>query len=215
MSFLSSLGSLFNPSNQSGGSSGNSGNNQYSWSNWSPQQMTLLQQLLGNATQSLTNPQKAPQQGPGGYNSIFNQAIQGTQSFLPGGGGFAPIQADVTRNFNQQVLPGILERFGANNKGSSALNQAISSGSNDLNSSLASLQAQYGLGAANQLGNLAQQGQQIPGFSFGPQGPQQKPKSPTWKDRLFGGLAGAGSGFLSGGGPLGALLGGLGGALRQ
>jgi hypothetical protein len=138
----------------------------------SPQQMTLLNQLLG---QSANNSQ---------------QAAQGFQQFLPGGGGGQSIINDAMRQYQQTTLPQITNLFGSGAKGSSALNQALGASASNLNSGLASQLAQMQLSAAGGLGSLAQgQGQLglgTPAFQY------QQRQPPIWQ-QLLGPLIGGGS----------------------
>lgn len=61
---------------------------------------------------------------------------------------FAPIGAEAQRNFAQQTIPGLAERFGGMGSGgslnSSAFGQALGGAGADLQSQLAALQSQYG-----------------------------------------------------------------------
>lgn len=148
-------------------------------------QQTLLDQLLA---QALPN---------------YQQAAQGFQQFLPGGTGGQAISSNAQRMFQQQTIPSILNSFGAGNKGSSSLNQALAAGASDLNSNIAAQLAQMQLGAAGGLGNLAT-GQAnyglTPQFAYMP-----KAQSP-FQNAILGGLSGAGAGAQFG--PYGAGLGG-------
>lgn len=146
-----------------------------------PQQMTALNQILGQA-------------GP-----FLQQAAQGFSQFLPGGGGGEAIKAQAMRDFEQRTIPSILNAFGSGSKGSSALNQALASSAADLNTNLASQLSQMQLGAAQGLGSLGLGGQQLglgtPGFAY----MQRQP--PLWQQLLQSGLGAAGSvgrGFLGG-----------------
>jgi len=154
---------------------------------------SVLEQLLklaGNQFQSA---------GDITQNPAYQQALSATQSFLPNAQGqtpgFAPIQAEAQRNFQQQTIPSILGAFGQGNKGSSALNQALAGAGQNLNSSLGSLLAQMQLQAANQSGNLAQipynQGLQSAnlGLNTSPFAYLQK-ANPFWQDLLLSGISG-------------------------
>lgn len=145
----------------------------------SPEQLTLLQQLLSQAGNSLS------------------QASQGYQSFLPGGQGGQAITNQANQNFQQNTLPSILNSFGSGAKSSSALNQALAAGASNLNSNIAAQLAQMQLGAAQGLGNLGTQqaslGAQTPQFAY----LQKQP--PFWQQALLGGISGGsqlGSAFL-------------------
>jgi len=140
-----------------------------------------LEALLQNALQSLQ------QQGGLENNPLYKQAVEGTQSLLPGGNGFAPIQQEAQRQFQQQTVPDILNAFGQGSKGGSALNQALGNAGQNLNSSLGSMLAQLRLQASSQAGNLAaapaqqslQQAQT--GLNVAPFAYQQR-ATPFWQD---------------------------------
>lgn len=128
------------------------------------------------------------------------QAAQGYQQFLPGGGGGQPIIDDAMRNYQQRTIPSILNAFGSNSKGSSALNQALAASGADLNSSLGSQLAQMQLGASQGLGNLGsglgQVGLGTPAFAY-----MQK-QQPFWQSAILASLAGgsqAGKSAMMGG----------------
>ena len=118
------------------------------------------------------------------------QAAQGYQQFLPGGGGGQPIIEEAQKRFQQETIPQILNAFGANNKGSSALNQALAAGGANLNSNLASQLSQMQLGAAQGLGGLSQSQGQLgattPTFAY----LQRQP--PLWQQLLLGGVEAGG-----------------------
>lgn len=123
-------------------------------------------------------------------NPLYKQAVSATQGFLPGGQGFAPIQAEAQKNFQQQTIPSILNAFGSGAKSSSALNQALSGAGQNLNTSLAAQLAQMQLGAAGQAAGLAQlpfqqglSGAQL-GLGTSPFAYQQK-ATPFWQDALL------------------------------
>lgn len=112
-------------------------------SNFQPGQQGTLDSVNQFAQQNLSG--QGLSQDP-----LYQQAIQAIQGFLPGGQGFAPIQAEAQRNFKEQTIPSIMNAFGTGNKGSSALNNSLASAGSNLNSSLASMLAQMQLGAAGQ-----------------------------------------------------------------
>jgi hypothetical protein len=152
-------------------------------------QRSLLQQLLGLSGQNL---------GAGGnlsQNPLYQQSVEATRQFLPGGQGFAPIQAEAQRNFQQQTIPSILNAFGSGAKSSSALNQALAGAGQNLNTSLASQLAQMQLGAAHQGAGLAQlpfqQGLSAAGLGLGtsPFAYLQR-AAPFWQDLLLAGISG-------------------------
>jgi len=143
------------------------------------------------------------------YGGFSNQAAQGFQQFLPGGGGGKPIADAAQKNYLQSTVPSLLNKLGSNSKGSSSLNQALGASASDLNTNLASMLSQLQLQASNGLGNLGQfagqQGLQTPGFAYTP-----KPQS-RWQSGLQGGIQGAGAGAALG--PWGAAGGGIAGLL--
>lgn len=119
-----------------------------------------------------------------GANPIYQQAINATQGYLPGGAAYNPIVNQANRNFTEQTIPGIMNAFGTDNKGSSALNQALAHAGENLNSNIASQMAQTGLQASNQLGNLAMQPYNL-GLTGSQQGLNAQPFSlqkPLWAD---------------------------------
>lgn len=149
-----------------------------------------LEQLLQQALQSLSG------QGGLSQNPLYNQSVEATRQFLPGGEGFNPIQAEAQRNFQQQTIPSILNAFGTGSKGSSALNQALAGAGQNLNTSLASQLAQMQLGAAQQGSQLAQQPYQQGlqsaglGLNTSPFAYMQRPR-PFWQDLTLAGITGA------------------------
>lgn len=110
------------------------------------------------------------------------QAAQGYQQFLPGGGGGEAFANAAQQRFQQQTLPQIMNLFGSNAKSSSALNQALAAGAANLNTDIASMLAQSQLNASAGLGglgtNLSQLGLGTPGFAY----LQRQP--PLWQQLL-------------------------------
>jgi hypothetical protein len=141
-----------------------------------PELQTLLNQYLAQA----------------GGNT--QQAAQGYAQFLPGGGGGEAIANAAQKRFKQQTIPSILNAYGTDNKGSSALNQALASGASNLNTDIASILAQMQLQASQGLGSLGiQQGQLGSKDQFAYLQKQQ----PFWQSAVLGGL-GAGGNVLGG-----------------
>ena len=138
-----------------------------------PEQMSLLKQILSQS---------------GGNTEA---AAEGYKQFLPGGGGGEAIKQQAYNDYQQRTIPSIMNAFGSNNKGSSALNQALASSGADLNTNLASLLSQYQLNASQGLGQLGIQGQQqglgTPGFAY------LKRQPPLWQQLLQGGIQAGGS----------------------
>lgn len=117
----------------------NSGYNQLPTFN--PEQLSLLQSIM----------QQAPQ--------FTQQAAQGYQQFLPGGGGGQPIIDAAMKNYQQRTIPSILNAFGTGARGSSSLNQALASSASDLNTNLGAQLANMQLQASEGLGRLGTTGQ--------------------------------------------------------
>lgn len=142
-----------------------------------PDVVKLLQQLTGNAQPQI--------QG----------AAEGYKQFLPGGGGGQAITDAANKNYQQKTLPSILNAFGSNSKGGSALNQALGASAANLNTDLASQLAQMQLSAAGGLGSLglSQAGlsAQTPQFAY------QQQQTPFWQQALLGTI-GAGGDVLGG-----------------
>lgn len=127
---------------------------------------TFLQQLLSQSGQNT------------------QQAAQGFQQFLPGGGGGEAIQKEALRNYQQQTIPSILNAFGSDNKGSSSLNQALASSAADLNTNLGSQLAQMQLSAAQGLGSLGLNQQQL---AAQPRNAYLQRQPPLWQQMLLAG----------------------------
>ncbi len=113
-------------------------------------------------------------------------AAQGFNQFLPGGGGGEAIAKAAQQRFQQQTIPSILNAYGSDNKGSSALNQALAAGAANLNTDIAAQLANMQLGAAQGLGNLglSQAGltAQTPQFAY------LQRQMPFWQSALLGTL---------------------------
>lgn len=62
--------------------------------------------------------------------------MTGTQGYDQAKQVFQPIQAEAERQFQQSVLPGVMNQFGRTSKTSSALNQALASAGQDLSTRL-------------------------------------------------------------------------------
>lgn len=141
------------------------------------------------------------------------QALQGIGNQEELAKGFDPFEKRAMSQFNQQIVPGLAERFtslGSNSLSSPAFASQLGAAGAQLSEGLAGMRSQYAQNQEQNLMNLLQLGQMenMPvqgdiGFagSFGPM---------LLKMLLQGGL-GALSGALMGG-PGGALVGGLGGA---
>ena len=87
----------------------------------SPEQVTLLSQLMSQAQPQISG------------------AAEGFRQFLPGGGGGEAIANAAQQRYQQQTIPSILNAFGTGSKGSSALNQALAASAANLNTDIASM----------------------------------------------------------------------------
>lgn len=141
-----------------------------------PQQSSMLNQIM-----QMTAPN-------------LNQAAAGFAQFLPGGGGGQAFMDAANKNFQQQSIPSILNAFGQNAKGSSALNQALAAGAGNMNIDLSALLQGNALQAAQGLGSL--------GLGQGQLGSQSQfaylPKQLPFWQQLLPHLIGAG-GTIGGG----------------
>jgi hypothetical protein len=98
-------------------------------SKFGPQQMDVLNQLLGMGVQGLQNPLS----------------------------GFGPIEQEARSGFQQQTLPSIAERFGGmgqNRLSSGAFRSQLAGAGTDLETRLASLRSQYGQNQQQNMLNL-------------------------------------------------------------
>lgn len=124
------------------------------------------------------------------FGPYLQQAAQGYQQFLPGGGGGEAIAKSAQNRFQQNTIPQIMQAFGSDNKGSSALNNSLASAGANLNTDLGSILAQAQLQASHGLGSLGsglgQLGLGTPGFAY----LQRQP--PMWQ-QLLGPAIGAAS----------------------
>ena len=149
-----------------------------------PEQQQLFGQLIGGLGG------EGGQLGQG--MDLLSQLFGGNQQFLE------QMQAPALRQFEEQIIPGIAERFtGAGAQGSSAFSQALGGAGADLTERLAGQRAgmgmqaqQMGLQGLLQMLGLAQQ----PQFATGIQ-----PGQPGALGGLLGGLGGGlGTGFGTG-----------------
>lgn len=146
-------------------------------------------------------------QGQGGYNQAqqyYNNLLQ------PGNEAYQNFSAPFMNQFEEQILPGIAERFaGMGALSSSGFGQALGGAASGLQAQLAQLFAQLQSQAAgaqtNQFNQLSQQGLNYQPFAY-----NQKQGSGGFLAPLLGGIAG------SMGGPIGAALGGgIGGGISS
>ena len=167
-------------------------------------QRGLLQQLLGGLRGQQSNIQQSPlfQQGSNFLQSLLSGSPEATAAF----------EAPAMRQFNEQIVPGLAERFsglGAGAQSSSAFSQALGSAGAGLSENLAALRGQLGLQAAGQgLGYAQQPISNLLGFSQLGLGTGTKalmPKqAPFWQQLLLGLGGGASQGLGSMAGMYGA-----------
>lgn len=154
-----------------------------------PQQQTLVSQLSGLIPRGLQN---------------LN--LPGQQS------SFAPIANEARRNFSENTLPTLAERFAGLGRNSSGLQQTLGGAAGDFESQLAGQESQYGMQEqgmqSNNLFNLLQAGLN-PQFDYGMTPGQNSGIRNIW-DSVKQPAMNAGIGYLSGG-PVGAGLGALSG----
>lgn len=180
------------------------------FSTFNPQQAQLFQQLLASlgGTQGI------------GQNPLFQSGQSYLQNLLSGSPeAFEKFEAPYKRQFEEQTIPGLAERFsgmGAGAQRSSAFQQALGQAGAGLSENLASLRGQLQMGALpqalgyaqapfNQLSSLL--GMNTMGFA-----PQQKP---WWQQGLIGMGSGVGQGLGMGLGGLGTAGTGLLSLLRN
>lgn len=96
--------------------------------------------------------------GQGGLGQGFQKGIDYYSKLLSGEpGAFEEFEAPIKRQFEEQVLPGIAERFsgaGAGAQSSSAFQQSLGQAGAGLSENLARLRAELQGGAASSLGSL-------------------------------------------------------------
>lgn len=157
----------------------------------SPEQQQVFNQFLSQ----LSGPMS---QGIGNLSQILSGSPEAFKAF----------EAPAMRQFNQQIIPGLAERFssmGSGAQGSSAFGQQLGQAGAGLSENLAAMKANLQSGAMDQLTRL---------FGMGQQQNQQTFYTPERQNQgLFGSMApgiGMGIGSMFGGGPLQAGLSGLG-----
>lgn len=170
----------------------------------------------GNYSDDQTRAEKEYFNNPINNSQLYQAGSQYHQNILSNSpNATAEFNAPYMQQFQQQVLPGIAERFagggtGAGALNSSAFNQTLATAGSGLQSTLAQLRqqlmqqsAQQGLGYAQQPYSNLQAGLQFRGHENIYQQPTQ-----GWGQSVLKGAAGAAAGYaLSGGNPLGALKG--------
>lgn len=134
--------------------------------------MAIWDFLFGGKNQMQQAPTQNPQQQQ--YIMQLLQALQGGESNVPGldylqslfsndPNAFNEFQAPATRQFDEQIIPGIAERFtsmGAGGRGSSAFNNATSMAGSRLSENLSAQRANLRGGAINQLQGYGQMAMQ-------------------------------------------------------
>lgn len=173
------------------------------------QQSNFLQQLLGQLQGQSSNI---------GQNPLFQQGSNFLQQLLSGSPeSSAAFEAPAMRQFNEQIVPGIAERFsglGAGAQSSSAFQQALGSAGAGLSENLQALRSGLQMGGLGHALNFSQQPiSNLQGFGQLGLGTQMRgfaPKQQGFLQQLLMALAG---GAGQAGGALGASYGlrGLGG----
>jgi hypothetical protein len=143
-----------------------------------------------------------------------SQALQYLMDMISGNpASYEKFEAPAMRQFNEQIIPGIAERFtGSGSQRSSGFQQALGSAGAGLEESLAS---QRGTMQQNSVQALLAALQGLSGQALGTQGFEnvyqpKKQKSPGFFEQLLGGLSGGlgtGLGMATGAGGLGGLSG--------
>jgi hypothetical protein len=161
------------------------------FSTLNPQQQTILSQLLG----SMQGQARGIGQQP-----TFQSGQNYIQRIL--GGDTSQFEAPLMRQFQEQIVPQLAERFsgaGAGAQSSSAFQQALGGAGADLAERLGSLRGQLQLGALPQALSYAQApGSELLnllGLNTQAFAPKQKP---WWQGALTGLAGGIGSGIGSG-----------------
>ena len=151
----------------------------------------LLQSLQGQGQGQGSNIQQSPlfQQGSGFLQQLLSGSQESSQAF----------EAPAMRQFNEQIIPGIAERFsglGAGSQSSSAFQQALGQAGAGLSENLQSLRSGLQMGGLSHALNFAQQ--PISNFSglaslgLGTQSKGFVPKQQSFIQQLLTALAGAG-----------------------
>jgi hypothetical protein len=158
-------------------------------------QQGLLQQLLSSLQGQSGNIQQSPLFQQGG--NFLQQLLSGSPE------AFKSFEAPAMRQFNEQIIPGIAERFsglGAGSQSSSAFQQALGQAGAGLSEQLQALRSGLQFGAIPQALGYAQQPisnfQGMAGLGLGTQSKGFMPKQqPFWQQLLIalgGGAAQAG-----------------------
>ena len=108
----------------------------------------------------------------------------------PTGSAAQSITNAANKNFQQQTIPSILNAFGSDARGSSALNQTLAAGASDLNTNIAAQLGQQQLSAAQGLGNLGSGQAQLSAGT--PQFAYAQRAQPFWQSLLGAGVQAGG-----------------------
>lgn len=120
--------------------------------------MSFLSGLFGRSSKVEQIPRFTSQQ-----EQIMNQILQQAMSGLQDPGkGFAPIEEQARRGFQQKTIPGIMERFAGmgQNRMSSGLMGALGEAGTGLETNLAAMRSQYGTQNRSSLQSLLGMGLQ-------------------------------------------------------
>lgn len=171
---------------------------------------SLKDMWLGRSAKIQKLPTGTPEQG-----QLNQNIIQQLMEMMQPGGGFGQSQEYLSglfgpnafenfaqpynQQFEQQVLPGIAERFagfGANSGAlsSSGFGQALAGGASDFQSKLAQLFSQLQMQASGQLGNRFNQQSQL-GLGYQPFAYNERPGMQSMGIQLMNALAGAAGGM--------------------
>lgn len=118
---------------------------------------SLAANVFSNKSKKSPRFQQVPTMGPdqiAAQQQGLQMALQGLQNPQAG---FEPIEQQELQRFQQQTVPSLAERFtamGSGGQSSSAFQNALSQGGQDLGTQLAALKANYGLQRQSQLQQL-------------------------------------------------------------
>lgn len=151
-----------------------------------PQQLQLLQQILGGLT------------GQGGGGGPLGEGFDYLSQILSGDPeALKEFEAPYMRQFQEQTVPGLAERFsslGSGAQGSSAFGQALGSAGAGLSENLAAMRGGLKQNALSQLMNFSQMGMGAQPFAY-----QHTPARPGFFGSLMPGIgSGIGMGMGSG-----------------
>lgn len=172
------------------------------FSTFNPQQQQAFTQLM--------------QMLQGGGSPLFQSGQNVLQRYLTGGPeAYEQFKAPLMRQYREQIIPGIAERFGGMGaQKSSAFQQALSGSAADLTERLGSLRGQLQMQALPQALQYEQAPIQNILQMLGINTQGLVPKQPPWWQQALTGLAGGvgqgiGAGLTGGIGGIGSALGGM------